>query len=387
MGGVVVDGGAADDVGGVRGRCDGAGGAAAGFHDEVEDEGGELGSLGLGGVEGGEGELDGFEVVGSGWAFGGGGALILGGGVEGEREAAWAGGGLSAEGPVGAEGVVLEGAAGEGDGVFGPAAQADEGDEWPAEEDEGECGGEGEEEESFGERGRLFGVFADGAGRVEGVAALWAGASCDAFDGVVAGGAAWRGGSEGRIEGEEEGGGGESEEEKDGGPGECGLEGLEEFHGEAAGVLVGDFLDGVSVPGGDADDDGAFFADLALAGEAAVSLEAGCFFDAVVLGLGGLGEEVHSFFDVDVAGGAGADAAAGVLDVDAGGECDFEEVLCFGGHDDGFGVVESEGVVVLGDESDGDVGWELVGVDGSDVHVGGSLCVAWRVGPSPPSKA
>lgn len=92
-------------------------------------------------------------------------------------------------------------------------------------------------------------------------------------------------------------------------------------------ALVRDFFDGVAVPGGDAHDDGAGAFDFALAGESAVALEAGGFFDSVFFRFAGWREVFHALLDVDVAGGAGADSAAGVLDVDAVLHGEFEEVL------------------------------------------------------------
>lgn len=94
-----------------------------------------------------------------------------------------------------------------------------------------------------------------------------------------------------------------------------------------------DLLDRVAVPGRDAHDDGTFALDLALATEPAVALEAGRFLDAVLFGLGGFAEIVHALLDVDVAGGAGADGAAGVLDIDPVLDGDLEEVLAPGGLD------------------------------------------------------
>src|SRR5262245_30555146 len=86
------------------------------------------------------------------------------------------------------------------------------------------------------------------------------------------------------------------------------------------GRSVRDFLDGVAVPARDAELDGAFLLDDALAGEAAVALQAGGFFDAVFLGLGRLAEVPRALLDIHMAGGAGADAAARVLDIDVGAE-------------------------------------------------------------------
>jgi len=130
---------------------------------------------------------------------------------------------------------------------------------------------------------------------------------------------------------------------------------------------VRDFFDGVAVPGGDTDGDRGVALNHALATEAAVSLQAGGLFDAVFFGFGGFAELVRALFDVDVAGAAGADAAAGVLDVDAVGHGDFEEVLPWRGvHGHGVFVLAGEplGVFHLHLDEDRGGGW----VDRADVH-------------------
>ena len=119
--------------------------------------------------------------------------------------------------------------------------------------------------------------------------------------------------------------------------------------------LVRDFFDRVAVPGRDADDDRAVALDLALAAQAAVHLESRGLLNAVVFGFGGLGDLIHALFDIHMAGGAGADGAAGVLDVDAGLDGDLEEVLALGGGDIPLGFVGAgEPLGVFEEELDGD---------------------------------
>jgi hypothetical protein len=95
---------------------------------------------------------------------------------------------------------------------------------------------------------------------------------------------------------------------------------------------VRDFLDRVAVPRGNPHHDRSLADDLALARETAVPLQARGLFDTVLLGLGRLGQLVHALLDVDVAGRAGADAAAGVLDVDSVLDREFEQALALGAH-------------------------------------------------------
>ncbi len=120
--------------------------------------------------------------------------------------------------------------------------------------------------------------------------------------------------------------------------------------------LVRDFLDCVAVPGGDADNDGAIAFDLALAGEAGVALEPGGFLDAVFLFVCWFGEVFGTLLDVEMAGRAGADAAAGVLDVDTVFDGEFEEVLTLCGFDCPLGFFGAgEGIGVFEVEGDGDL--------------------------------
>ena len=134
---------------------------------------------------------------------------------------------------------------------------------------------------------------------------------------------------------------------------------------------VRDFFDGVAVPGGDADDDGAVALDFALAAESAEAAEAGGFFDAVHLGLGFLGEVLHALLDVDVAGGAGADSAAGVLDVDAVLHGELEEGAGLAGHERDLGRGLAEALGVFKEEADGDGLREFAAIDVADVHEAG----------------
>lgn len=116
--------------------------------------------------------------------------------------------------------------------------------------------------------------------------------------------------------------------------------------------LVGDFLDRVAIPGWDAYLDRAVAADQALTREAAVSLQPRCFLDAILFRFGRFGEVLVARFDVDVAGGAGADAAAGVLDVDAVIHRQFEEALARAAHERVLALaVAGEALGVFQDES------------------------------------
>ena len=60
------------------------------------------------------------------------------------------------------------------------------------------------------------------------------------------------------------------------------------------------FLDGVAVPGGDADDDGALFLHNRLATQAAIVLQPRRFFNAILFVLLGLGAEVATLFEIDM---------------------------------------------------------------------------------------
>lgn len=134
-----------------------------------------------------------------------------------------------------------------------------------------------------------------------------------------------------------------------------------------------DFFHRVAVPGGDSDHDGAGAFDFALATEAAVALESGGFFDSVFFGFARLGEVFHALLDVDVAGGAGADSAAGVLDVDAVLHGKFEKVLALGAfHFEFGGVLAGESLGVFEEELDGDDGGAVFVIGVAEVHgVGG----------------
>ncbi len=77
------------------------------------------------------------------------------------------------------------------------------------------------------------------------------------------------------------------------------------------------FLDVVTVPLGNLDGVGTGLFNDGLAAEAAVELDIGGSLHAVELEVFGLGDAPCTLFDVDVAGGAGADATAGVVEEDA----------------------------------------------------------------------
>ena len=109
--------------------------------------------------------------------------------------------------------------------------------------------------------------------------------------------------------------------------------------------------------------------DLALAGQPAVPPNVRRLLDAVVLGLGRLGEQLHALLDVDVAGGAGADPAAGVLDVDVAAEGELEDVVAdLGAHDVLFLIGPGDGLGVLADVGDGVRGRTRVDLHSVRVH-------------------
>lgn len=133
--------------------------------------------------------------------------------------------------------------------------------------------------------------------------------------------------------------------------------------------LVRHFFHGVAVPRWHPNLDQPLAHDLALAAQAAVALKPGGLLDAVLFGLGGLREVFHALFDVDVAGGTGAHAAAGVLDVDAVVLGDFEDVLTFTGEDFPLALGGAgEGLGVFEDEGDGDNRWTVGVFAVSKVH-------------------
>ena len=121
------------------------------------------------------------------------------------------------------------------------------------------------------------------------------------------------------------------------------------------------FLDVVLVPGGDLGEVGAGFLDDALAAEAGVELEAGGEFEAVELEVFGFGDAFGTLLQEDVAGGAGGDATAGVVEEDAVVFCDVEK---------GHGLA----VALVGEGIEGELDGLVFGLKGDADHVlGGGL--------------
>ena len=85
------------------------------------------------------------------------------------------------------------------------------------------------------------------------------------------------------------------------------------------------FLDVVLVPGWNFGDVGAGLFDDALTAEAAVELQAGSHVEAVEFQIFGFRDAFGTLLQEDVAGGAGRDAAAGVVEEDAVVFCNVEE--------------------------------------------------------------
>ncbi len=77
------------------------------------------------------------------------------------------------------------------------------------------------------------------------------------------------------------------------------------------------FLDVVFIPGGDFGDVGSWLFDDALAAEAGVELEAGGHIEAIEFEVFGFGDALFALLEEHVAGGAGGDAATGVVHEDA----------------------------------------------------------------------
>ena len=93
-----------------------------------------------------------------------------------------------------------------------------------------------------------------------------------------------------------------------------------------------DLLPSVAVPRWNANDDrrALSFAEilqLALTGKTRAALDSWRFFDTILLGLRSAVELFGALLEIDVASGAGANSAAGMLDVDAVVECDFKNRL------------------------------------------------------------
>lgn len=132
---------------------------------------------------------------------------------------------------------------------------------------------------------------------------------------------------------------------------------------------MGDFLDRVAVPRGHADLDGAIAFNEALAREPGVDLEPGRFFDTIFFSFSWFSDLVHAFFDVDMAGGARADPAARVLDVDAMLDRNFQQVLPLGRHDIMDRLIgASDGLGVFQMEADLDGGGAVIVIGVSQMH-------------------
>jgi len=121
------------------------------------------------------------------------------------------------------------------------------------------------------------------------------------------------------------------------------------------------FLDVVFVPGGDFRDVGAGLFDDTLTAEAAVELQAGGEVEAVQLEVLGFGDAFGALLQKDVAGGAGGDAAAGVVQEDA---------VVFGDVEEG----HREAVAVVGQGVEGELDGFVFGLKGDAHHIfGGRL--------------
>ena len=121
------------------------------------------------------------------------------------------------------------------------------------------------------------------------------------------------------------------------------------------------FLDVVLVPGGDLGDVGSGLLDDALAAEAGVELEARGEFEAVEFEVFGFGDSFGALLQEDVAGGAGGDSTAGVVEEDA---------VVFGDVEEGHGLA----VTFVGEGVEGKLDGLVFGLKGDADHVlGGRL--------------
>jgi hypothetical protein len=116
------------------------------------------------------------------------------------------------------------------------------------------------------------------------------------------------------------------------------------------------FLDVVLIPGGDLGDVGARLLDDALAAEAGVELEAGGHVEAIELEVFGLGDSLGALLQKDVAGGAGGDASAGVIEEDA---------VVFGNVEEAHGLA----VAVVGQSIEGKLNGLIFGFEGHADYV------------------
>ncbi len=152
-------------------------------------------------------------------------------------------------------------------------------------------------------------------------------------------------------------------------PGNCRSGGRRDWRRGGSGLRVGlffddgrlTFLDVVLVPGGDLGDVGSGLLDDALAAKAGVELEAGGEFEAVELEVFGFGDTLSTLLEKDVAGGAGGDATAGVVEEDAIVLGDVEEA-------------HRLAVAVVGERVEGELDGLVFGFEGDADHVlGGRL--------------
>jgi hypothetical protein len=134
---------------------------------------------------------------------------------------------------------------------------------------------------------------------------------------------------------------------------------------------VRNFLDGVAIPRGNADLDGAFTLDGALTSKTRIDLKPGGFLDSVFFIFIRLGDTALPLLQIDVTCRTGADRTAGMFDVDSLFHCQFEKCLTNTPHQIPFGLIGlGETLRILENELHGDDGW-TVGMTGiAHVHEG-----------------
>jgi len=121
------------------------------------------------------------------------------------------------------------------------------------------------------------------------------------------------------------------------------------------------FLDVVFVPGGDLGDVGSGLLDDALAAETGVELEAWGELEAIELEVLGFGDAFGTLLQKDMAGGAGGDATAGVVEEDA---------VVFGYVEEAHGLT----VALVGESVEGELDCLVFGFKGYADHIfGGGL--------------
>jgi hypothetical protein len=112
----------------------------------------------------------------------------------------------------------------------------------------------------------------------------------------------------------------------------------------------------VAIPLGDFNDIGSGFFDDGLAAKARVQFDSGGGFEAVEFEVFGLAEAAGSLLYVQVAGGAGADSAARVVEKD---------VVVFGDVEEGHGLA----VAFIGERVEGELDGAAFGLEGDAHHV------------------